>query len=1537
MTTTKQSWLKQSLAVLLAVVMVMSMGITNVFAQTSALSVNVTDVGETEAKLTITNNGATDAYPVAYYTVLKADESAPTAEELQKSGTQTTDSSFTTGASNETTVSLFDLTAGTEYVAYAVIYYAKTQTFSEVANVKFTTEGGETSSTLLVSEIGETEAKLTITNNGATDAYPVAYYTVLKADESAPIAEELKKSGTQTTDSSFTTGASTETTVSLFDLTAGTEYVAYAVIYYAKTQTFSEVFCCSFKTAGDSGSITPSEGDVMSLTYKDKDGQIHTQYYEDYTEAVQVMNDLDISYTDVKLTLLKDISVNVGSGEDWTHIIDINRTCTLDLAGHTYSVRSNSYQVTPIYVYGDLTFTLMDSSSSGTGMIYGVGNRTTPVVIGKSVEGGPHADAKECDVHFIIKSGILKAHTLTGQASYALTQPSFAETTIEGGTIYGGISSYGKLTVQDGLIECASPLSVVFVMRGAEFIMTGGTIRNTDTESASLDDNEGQAVGIICADTEVVISGGVLESVNGPALRLEGHMNGGVNDASETTINGNAKLISQNDAAIRFSFKRASNDTQLENKHVLTIDGNAVLKGASSILDIYKNKTASAYTNKLDIKINGGYFRYSEGLICAPNSSYVTYPDGMVLDVEPVSDGEFAGYYTLAEKDDLKQNIGSIEWGYQYFDDLSSSIESAKSLYETGNAAGTYDSTLWDTFTEAYESALPVLENQNANQNEINYFAEQLSSAQFEMVDNAQNGMDVSDLADGTYSVQIEMRMTSETGVSMANGAVNPNATLVMKDGVGKLYVNFNPTLVAGQYGSLMQYWVYYGETPEEARTNMNDRSNMKEVDYTAYQNVNMSTGEVIPIQGTPAQSPSIDNEIRPSKICITLPYIGSNQDYNKIYSRVSVDMMSMIGVGDQNVIMYIKYSTLEAVDVQPTLSLSAYELSMIEGEKETVTATLKGADGYAVTKWESSNSSVAAVDNGQITAVGEGKATITVTATKDGEESLSKTITVSVAPAGSVAVEVEKVETSGNTETATLTGNFLTSGGADGITVNGNTIIVDAKSTGSNITSSKVIVPQETAEALMGKTVVVKTSAGSVTLDSALIAQISKVNGGVTLSISEASVPVGLGTFSSAYELTLEDKNGDTVEFGEGKATVTVTSEDAVSYAYCIANGQRTERVAVSASGDQVSFTVSHFSLWALSDREYETGGEAGSEFFLEDGNYYVNIDLWKNDSNEASMGDIAFANNPRALVTVKNGKITRVQIGTNPVDIDPYHSAIIKFELADGTAVNIDATGTVITQPANQEYTYIKLVSFDLPEYAQPDIKDAVTYVPVEFWVPDTPMDAAVGETLYARLKFTWSSAEKTNDTSLEVDDTTASQTVEVNLTDKATGIKLETNSGILSEKAELSVSKLTQGADYDIAKKAMNGVEGSWNLYKIMALVDGVETAPNGSVLLYIPCGAEGLTIYRVNDDGTKTLVKGEVENGYYVIRTTRLGLFAVIGEETGSANEGQDQNGSTNAPQTGDNTNVLPFALLAMASAGMIGVLFISRKRKFTEGE
>ncbi len=62
MTTTKQLWFKRSLAVLLAVMMVMSMGVTNVFAAdfftktSSLIEITVTETTETGATINIKNN-----------------------------------------------------------------------------------------------------------------------------------------------------------------------------------------------------------------------------------------------------------------------------------------------------------------------------------------------------------------------------------------------------------------------------------------------------------------------------------------------------------------------------------------------------------------------------------------------------------------------------------------------------------------------------------------------------------------------------------------------------------------------------------------------------------------------------------------------------------------------------------------------------------------------------------------------------------------------------------------------------------------------------------------------------------------------------------------------------------------------------------------------------------------------------------------------------------------------------------------------------------------------------------------------------------------------------------------------------------------------------------------------------------------------------------------------------------------------------------------------------------------------------------------
>ena len=1594
MTTTKQSWLKRSLAVLLAVMMVMSMGVINVFAAdfftktSSLIEITVTETTETGATINIKNNKDYGTNQIGFYKVLKkSDQGFENAQALITSFGDINDSTtmmaacipeFLAGpptftAQTEATKTVSDLEAGTEYVVYAAIgdYYAMAASNDysgcSFAAVEFSTKQSNLIE-VTVTETTETGATINIKNNKDYGTNQIGFYKVLKkSDQGFENAQALITSFGDINDSTtmmaacipeFLAGpptftAQTEATKTVSDLEAGTEYIVYAAIgdYYAMAAS-NDYSGCSFaavefttKTSGEGETPTPpdQENVVVELSYQESGKEEITKVlYEKFEDATTALNGLS-DCSDIKLTLLKDTTIQPTKAYGYAAVIQ--KSCTLDLNGKVLTAYSDivGSMTGGLLVEGEVHFVLTDSSEDRSGMILSKSG-SAAMISGLEIGSRFDSDVYEKlpgEITFEMDSAVVKDINYDqpkAVKSCLYLGNSCTSAELNDSVVYGDVTaSCASLTLTHSRIESNTEGQRTLTFRG-ELIMNESEIANTydgELESCAVEYYRGTGNDIVEAGTILSLTNSTISAGSGTALNL------GMNQKLKYTVelNEGARILSDSGIGIYVDSQMVGPswyDEENPAPHAaIHLYAGSVVSGTSAIEVAVgtKNYKLSDVTKVIRIEMDDGAFLGYDNVPVLPNSSVMTYPTGMVLDVDASNQAGFEEYYTLKNTAEMDQIIDTITFGYQYLATLNATIEGTRNLYAAGNADDTYDTVLWNAFTEAYEAAIALIgtddtaANLNANQNEIDYREQQLSAAALALQESVDT-VDLSNLANGTYSIEIQMMHSRDDGsFSMANGAVERTATLTIEDGKQTLSVNFKPMELGPINGHLLKFWVYNAPTPDEARSFNQSYIQDNYVVHSNYYNQDGTNDPIYDADG-----------MYPGTITFELPYFGSTDGYNKIYGRVSVDAMA----SDQNVIMLLQYHTLKAIEVEDTLSLDIDKVALLTGETHNVNAKVLGTDGWVITA-ESENSDIVAAScaEGKITikALSAGTTNITVTASKDGETSLTKTITVTVAPEGSEAVKAETT-VNGSDETITVSGDFLTSGGSDNVEVSGNTVTIDAASAASGITSSKVIIPQKTAEALMGKTVVVKTSAGSVTLDSALIAQISKVNGGVTLSISEASVPVGLGTFSSAYELTLEDKNGDTVEFGEGKATVTVTSEDAVSYAYCIANGQRTERVAVSTSGDQVSFTVSHFSLWALSDREYETGGEAGAGFFLEDGNYYVDIDLWKSDSNEASMGNVAFKNNDKALITVKNGKITRVQIGTNPVDIDPYHSAIIKFELADGTQVSIDATGDLTTLPANKDYTYIKLVSFNLPDSAQPDIKDAVTYVPVNFYVPDTPMDAAVGETLTARLRFTWSTATKTDDTSLKVDDTSAAgdsditgeEVVDVNLTDEATGIKLETNSGILSDKAVLSVSKLTQGADYDIALKAMNGVDGSWSLYKIITLVEGVETAPLGSVLLYIPCSEDGLTLYRVNADGSKTLVKGEVQNGYYVVRTTSLGLFAMVGEVTGGSNAGQNQNGDTTIPQTGDSTNVLPFALLALASAGMIGVLFVSRKRK-----
>ena len=118
---------------------------------------------------------------------------------------------------------------------------------------------------------------------------------------------------------------------------------------------------------------------------------------------------------------------------------------------------------------------------------------------------------------------------------------------------------------------------------------------------------------------------------------------------------------------------------------------------------------------------------------------------------------------------------------------------------------------------------------------------------------------------------------------------------------------------------------------------------------------------------------------------------------------------------------------TVKAKAVNVTdVSLDKTELTLTEGETETLTATVKpdNADNKKV-KWSSDKTEIATVDGaGKVTAVKAGEAVVTVT-TEDGGKTATCKVTVKAKAVGVTDVTLDKTEltlTEGETETLTAT-----------------------------------------------------------------------------------------------------------------------------------------------------------------------------------------------------------------------------------------------------------------------------------------------------------------------------------------------------------------------------------------------------------------------------------------------------------------------------------------------------------------------------------
>ena len=154
----------------------------------------------------------------------------------------------------------------------------------------------------------------------------------------------------------------------------------------------------------------------------------------------------------------------------------------------------------------------------------------------------------------------------------------------------------------------------------------------------------------------------------------------------------------------------------------------------------------------------------------------------------------------------------------------------------------------------------------------------------------------------------------------------------------------------------------------------------------------------------------------------------------------------------------------------------------------------------------------------------------------------------------------------------------------------------------------------------------------------------------------------------------------------------------------------------------------------------------------------------------------------------------------------------------------------------------------------------------------------------------------------------------------------IELEAEAGVVPEGAQLSVEKISEGETYVKAEMALESIvteKTEVHLFDITLLdSENVKIQPDGTVTITIALeetleANEKVTVYRIEDDGTKTLMEGaKVVDGKVVFTTDHFSTYAVLVGEI------------VTVPKTGDVTTAGIYMLLLVAGAAL---LYVNKKQ------
>ncbi len=354
-----------------------------------------------------------------------------------------------------------------------------------------------------------------------------------------------------------------------------------------------------------------------------------------------------------------------------------------------------------------------------------------------------------------------------------------------------------------------------------------------------------------------------------------------------------------------------------------------------------------------------------------------------------------------------------------------------------------------------------------------------------------------------------------------------------------------------------------------------------------------------------------------------------------------------------------------------------------------------------------------------------------------------------------------------------------------------------------------------------------------------------------------------------------------------------------------------------------------------------------------LPDGVYSIEFTMVKMNRSDLSMSNDAV--NHTAKLTVKDGNYTiemnfkglhylnrfgylaKLSYYEDGYTYGEYGSVNGTLRAADVLSVQKNPDGSDVTDEFNiaggiaEGMKYPETISFPLVSNA---IADKDGFVPLHVFVPVMEDISAGTGDQDVLMKLDLSTLKKADDNDPAFEPEKPEElSPAVDITDEKTGVKISADKGVLPDGATIAVKEITSGKEYDDATSALSDSGKKFKLYEIVFKdKDGKEIQPNGSVSISFPAPAdyntESLALYRINSDGSKTLVKGALADGFYTSSAKTPGIYALAAEIKA---DGGNQN-----PQTGDKSGFAILSALAAVSMGMLA-LTAAKKRKLGKGE